>query len=305
MRLVAFFLIFGVCCRAQRTEDQVAATLKQLERAEQTGDANAWIALWARGSAANAEKMRAYIRPRPEQRYQASAIYAQGDEAVILAQAAVGSFVTLTFVREDEAWKIKDEKWRDTAANPNSVYALLPPAGGAFLNAGSPWDQAAPAVDANQAARQGWQVRAIFDESFLYVRIEARDPLPAPGSTIVRPPGGWPVMKIGIAGAGDFVLFDSVNVGDQATFDQSGKANSHRAYASYLMRLEHNDREIFTTWADLETNRLIEVSGRNFEIRIPLRLMGITDVRAAKITIGDAQWPKSVFFSATVARYPR
>lgn len=305
MRIVACLLIVITCCRAQRAEDQVAATLKQMERAEQTGDANAWVALWAKEWAGNAEKMRPYIRPRPETQYRASTVYAQGDDAVILAQASVGTFVNITLRREDGAWKIKDEAFRETAADANSVYALVPPAGGAFLNAGAPWDRVAPAMEAGQAARQGWQMRAVFDESYLYVRIETREMLPAPGSTIEKPPSGWPVMKIGVAGAGEFVLYDAVNVGDQATFDASGKANSHRHYAAYSLRLEREHREIFTAWADVHGNRLIEVNGRNFEMRIPLRAMGIADARTASITVGDAQWPKSAIVSAAVARYPQ
>jgi hypothetical protein len=101
------------------------------------------------------------------------------------------------------------------------------------------------------------------------------------------------------------VLFDGVSVGDQATFDEHGKANSHRAYAGYMIRLEHDDHEVFSATAGLDRSPLLEVSGRDYDIRIPTAAMGIVDSRATRMTIGDAQWPTSVFVSFAVQRYPR
>jgi hypothetical protein len=160
-------------------------------------------------------------------------------------------------------------------------------------------------MDPTQAARLGWQMQAVFDESYLYLRIESGSPLPAPGSTIGIPPGGWPVLKIDTSEAGEFVLYDAVNIGDQATFDQHGKANSHRPFAAYSIRLEHKDHEVFSASADLHPSPLLEVAGRDYEVRIPLRTMGILDSRATRITIGDAQWPKSAVLSFAAQKYPR
>src|SRR5581483_8797694 len=112
-------------------------------------------------------------------------------------------------------------------------------------------------LKAAEASRQGWQMKAAFDESYLYIRFESSDQLPAPGSTIKTPPGGWPVLKIDTSNAGEFVLNDAVNVGDQATFDEQGKANSHRAFADYSIRLERKDHEIFTASAGLHPNPLL------------------------------------------------
>jgi hypothetical protein len=113
------------------------------------------------------------------------------------------------------------------------------------------------------------------------------------------------VLKIDTSDAGEFVLLDAVNVGDQATFDAQGKANSHRAFAAYMIRLERKDREVFSASADLNPSPLLDVAGRDYDIRIPLVTMGITDSRATKMTIGDAQWPKSAVVSIAVQRYPR
>jgi hypothetical protein len=48
---------------------------------------------------------------------------------------------------------------------------------------------------------------------------------------------------------------------------------------------------------------LIWAEGRFFDVRIPLRTMGISDANRTKITIGDAQWPKTALFSLQVRQY--
>ena len=63
------------------------------------------------------------------------------------------------------------------------------------------------------------------------------------------------------------------------------------------IRLERNNREVFSASADLHPNPLVEVAGRDYDIRIPLATMGIIDSRTTRMTIGDAQWPKSALVS--------
>lgn len=279
--------------------------LQKMERAEQTGDFNTWASLWTREKQGEVENLRPVAVARPEVRYRALRSFTRGDEGVLLIQAAPDSFATMTLRKQGGQWKIQDEVWRDTAPNPNSVYALAPPEPGAFVRAGSPWDQMAPGLNPSEAARQGWQMKAVFDESYLYIRIETDAELPAPGSTIGQPPNGWPVLKIDPSGAGEFVLYDAVNVGDQATFDPNGRANSHRPFAAYMIRLEREGHEVFSATAALHPSRLVEVAGRDYDIRIPLAAMGILDSRGTKMTVGDAQWPKSAVVSIAVQRYPR
>lgn len=279
--------------------------MQQMAHAEQTGDFNTWLSLWTHDKAAGLEKMRPYIKPRPEVHYRVIKSLVRGDQAVLLVEGALNSFMTVMLRQENGQWKIADAMYRDTAPNPNSVYALLPPEPGSFARAGSPWDQVAPGMDPAQAARAGWQMKGIVDESYLYILIETSTELPAPGSTIQQPPGGWPVLKIDTSSAGEFVLYDAVNVGDQATFDEQGKANSHRAFAAYSIRLERNHKEVFSASADLHPSPLLQVAGRDYEIRIPLVALGIADSSATRITIGDAQWPRSAVLSFTAQRYPQ
>ncbi len=303
MRTLICFFICTIGCRAQRPEDQVLAVYKQMEQAEQSGDANTWIGLWSRESASDAEKMRSYLRPRPDVHYKSSRAFVQGDDAALLGQSGEGQFLSMRFVREDGRWKIKDQVFSDKAYHADSVYAMIPPASGAFERAGTPWQNVAPAFGAAEAAKHGWQVRATYDESFLYIRIESSTPIPAPGTQAERPPMGWPVMKVGVSGVGEFVLHATANIGDQATFDESGRANSHRPYVAYWLMLERADQMIFQAWAGLHPDPLVQAGDHFLDVCVPLRTMGLADATHTKIIIGDAQWPKSAIFSLAVQKY--
>jgi hypothetical protein len=290
-------------CQAQRPEDQVLAVYRQMEKAVQNGDANALIGLYSREATPNAEKMRPLIRPQPNVRYSAPRIFVQGDEAALLGQTGEAQFLSMRLVKEGGRWKIQDQVWGDMPFPPGSVYALIPPATGAFERAHEPWRNVAPAFDNAKAAKQGWQVRATYDESFLYIRIESPAPFPPPGTTVEKPPSGWPAMKIAVSGVGEFVLHASANIGDQATFSKDGRANSHRPFVSYWLMLERADRMIFQATAGLNPEPLVHVGEHFFEVRVPLRTMGVSDATSTKITIGDAQRPKSALFSLEVQPY--
>jgi len=303
MRALVCFLICTIGCRAQQPEDQVLAVYRQMEKAEQSGDANTWVGLWSRESASNAEKMRPYLRPRPDARYTSSKTFVQGDEAALLGQIGKDQFLSMRLLKEDGRWKIKDQAFSDKAYPAESVYAMIPPAAGAFERAGAPWQNVAPAFDKADAAKRGWQVLATYDESFLYIRIESSTPIPAPGSQAEKPPMGWPVMKVGVSGVGEFVLHATANIGDQATFDESGRANSHRHYVAYWLMLERADQMIFQVWADLHPDPLVQAGDHFLYVRVPLRTMAVADAGHTKITVGDAQWPKSAIFSLEAQQY--
>ncbi|MGB9204388.1 MAG: hypothetical protein WCB94_10520 [Terriglobales bacterium] len=324
MRTLVFVLVL-ICtigCRAQRPEDQVLAVYGQMEKAVQTGDANhTFVGLWSRESASKAEGMLPLLHPQPDVHYTSSRVFVQGDEGVLLGQYGKDDFWSIRFVKEDGRWKIKDFASSDKAYPADSVYAMIPPPAGAFERAGAPWQNVAPAFDKADAAKQGWQVRAVYDESFLYIRIESSEPIPAPGTPAEKPPGGWPVLKVGVSSVGEFVLHANANIGDQATFDKSGRSNSHRPYVAYWLMLERAnlkifpggwagldpnpraDQMIFQAWAGLDPNPLIQAGDHFFDVRVPLRTMGVADARHTKITIGDAQWPKSALFSLEVQPY--
>ena len=114
---------------------------------------------------------------------------------------------------------------------------------------------------------------------------------------------GWPVMKVSVAGFGEFVLYASADIGDQSTFDQSGRANSHRPFVAYSLRLERAGQPIFQASAGLHPDPLVQAGDRFLDVRVPLRTMGVADARPTKIAIGDAQWPKSALFSLEAQQY--
>ena len=296
-------MICTIGCLAQRPEDQVVAVYRQMEKAEQSGDANTWVGLWSREGVANAEKMRSYFRARPNAHYISSKIFVQGDDAALLGQIAEQQFLSMRLVKEDGRWKIRDQIWSDKPYHADSVYAMVPPAAGTFERAGAPWQNVAPAFGEADAAKRGWQVRATYDESFLYIRIELPTPLPAPGSQVEKPPMGWPVMKVGVSGVGEFVLRITANIGDDATFDESGRANSHRHYVTYWLMLERAGQMIFQAWAGQHPDPLVQAGGNFLDVRVPLRTMGVADASHTKIMIGDAQWPKSAIFSLAAQQY--
>lgn len=303
MRILLCLVICAIGCDAQRPEDEVLAVYKQMEKAEQTGDANAWVGLWSRQSSSNAEKLRKYIRARPDAHYTASKAFVEGDQAALVGQIGDKQFLSMRLVREDGRWKIQDQVWSEKAFPADSVYALVPPPAGAFELAGRPWQGVAPAFHAADAASRGWNVRATYDESCLYVRIESSSPVPAPGTPAEKPPMGWPVMKVGVSGAGEFVLHATANIGDQATFDETGRANSHRHFVSYWLMLERGQQMIFQANAGPDPNPLVRTGDHFFDVCVPMRTMGIADARPARITLGDAQWPKTALFSLEVQPY--
>jgi hypothetical protein len=102
---------------------------------------------------------------------------------------------------------------------------------------------------------------------------------------------------------GEFVLHATANIGDQATFDRSGHADSHRPYVAYWLMLERGDQMLFQTWAGLDPDPLIQAGRNSLELRVPLRTMGIADAKQRKIVIGDAQWPNSAIFTAEAQQY--
>jgi hypothetical protein len=72
---------------------------------------------------------------------------------------------------------------------------------------------------------------------------------------------------------------------------------------SYWLLLERADQMIFQTNAGLNPDPLVHAGDHAFDVRLPLRTMGVSDAKRTKITIGDAQWPKTAIFSLDVPPY--
>ena len=291
-------------CGAQSPEGQVLAVYKQLERSVQTGDADhTFIGLWAGEKRQEAEKMRKMIHPQPDIHYTSSKVFVQGNEAALVGQYSPNGFLSMRFVKEEGQWRIKDWAFSERAYSPGTVYAMIPPPAGAFERSGEPWEKVPEALKKADAAGQGWQLKAAYDESELYIRIESAASMPAPGSQGEKPPMGWPVMKVDVSGVGEFVLHATASIGDRATFDENGHAKSNLHYVVYWLMLERSNQMIFQTWAGLDPDPLIRAGGNTLELRVPLRSMGIENAKNTKIVIGDAQWPKSAIFTVEAQPY--
>jgi hypothetical protein len=48
---------------------------------------------------------------------------------------------------------------------------------------------------------------------------------------------------------------------------------------------------------------VVHAENNFLDVRVPMPTIGVADARPAKITIGDAQWPKSAIFSREVPQY--
>src|SRR5579872_952109 len=137
----------AVAVQAQRPEDAVVAALRQLEKAEQTGDADTWMALQSSrsGVIAHPEAKSIMSRPNPSAHYGVTRVLVDGDRAALIGTMR-DQFLSVRFVLENAQWKILDTTFSNVPIDPASLYALIPPADGAFVRAGSPWDRVQTAI---------------------------------------------------------------------------------------------------------------------------------------------------------------
>jgi hypothetical protein len=326
------FMLPGTpACKAQNANAAVLAVLKQMERAEQTGDSRAWAELWDQETRAKLEKEREQgrdlpMRPQPTARYVATKTLVEGEKAATIAAMSDSSnparhnYVSMRFVREQGAWKIADQVWSETAPDPASIYTLSPPEDGAFARAGSPWQRVPKAIGNTKYFKPEelrWNLQAAFDESFLYVRIEAATALPAPNSEVKGKfadlksgvPRDWPVMMIKITGPASKpskFTFDAADfIGDQATFDEQGKANSHRHFVAYSLSLRRGDTFVYSAGSGVHSDPLIDIHDRFFDFKIPLKTMGVDALRTVKLEIADANEPIGMIQPYAVKPYAR
>jgi hypothetical protein len=304
---------------AQRPEDAVLAVYRQMEKAEQTGNGAAWIELWSPKStmrSKDAPELIKNARPQPTIRYQAIKVLIQADEAGLIGRSG-DQYLTMRFVRESGAWKILDEAFSQTAIDPASIYALIPPQTGSFIRAGSPWENV-PRAAGNaryfKPEQLHWKLQAVYDESYLYVRIEAASVLPALNTEVKGTfpnlksgvPHDWPVMKI-MLGDGtprEYLLNASDGVGDQAAFDEKGKANSHRYFVFYSFSVRKGENTVFDAGSGFRPDPLIAISDRFIDLRLPLKTLGV-DAAAKKIEIRDANTPVSMILPYEVKAFSR
>jgi hypothetical protein len=150
------------------SEQAVVAVYKQMEQADRTGDGQLWFHLRSRKtlaamSPAVREAIGKSIRARPTVQYEALSTRVTENRAIILGRVTDGAagttqFQIALFTKEDDEWRLSREQWSDKPFDPFVLYALLPPQGGAFVRAGSPWKRIRyAAVDAQTPAKDELQ----------------------------------------------------------------------------------------------------------------------------------------------------
>jgi hypothetical protein len=191
------------------------------------------------------------------------------------------------FIREGGVWKILDQEYSNVPYDPAVLYALVPPAPGAFEQAGSPWNSVPLAGN----------LRAIRDEAYLHVRIESARELPALDTEVtgsfpnLRSPVSrdWPIMKIRVLGPPTRdIRFDAGDaIGDRAKFGEDGKATSHLHFVTYSLLVTRGDQTLFNVSAG--KSPLISVHDRFVDLKFPLKALGA----AGRMQIVDANVPGS------------
>lgn len=301
----------------QQSEDAVRAAFTLFEKAVHEGDAALWFSLQS-GKAlaqiddAQKDSFRKFFHASPEIHYVPLAVRANASHGIVSCRIDRSSPTTpgyeiMKFVQENGAWKIDEESFSDSAPDPRALSALLPPSDGAFIRAGSRWTSV-PYAEANtkffKDDELDWKMQATRDESFLYIRFEAKAPLPAPGKEVYEDnsapgkpvrdggPPPPPIMKIKInSGSGEQELNFQANdaVQTRATFDEKGHAASNRFFVDYMLTLRDGaDTVIFSNDTNDTFSPLVAVNDRFLNLKIPLKSLGLEKMSSPKIEIEEA-----------------
>jgi hypothetical protein len=287
----------------QRAQEEVMAAFNLIEKAVREGDGTVFLRLMssrAQGGPGDVIRVGFHdLVPRPDVRLEPIAVCVRGDQAFVVARYEdpanrTAKSYLVRYAREDGGWKIADQTTSDAPAYRPSIYAFLPPEGGAFTHAGLPWGSIR-----SMSPNPSWKIQATRDEAFLYVRFEAKDKLPAPDAALPAEDArlakavadGPPAMVVGITTPDDrqtmvrstFGFEVARTIGSRAA--GGDLANVSVAY-SLVVRGEHDER-LFDSRPGA-FNRLIEVRDRFVDVRIPLKSLGLHGRSAPEIEVREA-----------------
>jgi hypothetical protein len=274
----------------------VLAVYKLLEKSEQTGDGALYVSVQSKRKLDDAgeqavQQFRKGFPPAPSVRYEVAAVRTRGDHAVVLGRItrsdSAPQYYLAKFVLENGSWKVAEDELSQEPISFSALAAALPTNDGAFILAGSPWNRVPYAATNTKWFKQDqieWKLQAIEDESFLYVRFEAKASLPTPGNEIPAEdarargiPSPPNVMVIKTTTGKEFELVVGANPMTRATFDNTGHAISNRYFVQYSFNVESGEREnLFSNGTKDSFNPLIAVQDRFLDIKIPLQSLGIS-----------------------------
>jgi hypothetical protein len=305
----------------QRPEDAVISTYRLLEKANREGDGALLLSLQSREALAKMSDAQKAEFPKrfpaePGLQYVPLAVGASSNHVVVIVRmdgsANSLKYEAVKFLLEDGVWRVDVESMSESPLDPRGLYALLPPADGAFLRAGSPWSSI-PYANSNtkffKEDQLDWKMQATQDESFLYIRFEAKAPLPAPQTEVPADstapgksvnsgaPSSPPVMKIKISEAAggqtanvqEFSFHASDVMQTRATFDEKGKANSNRFFVVYSLTVrDPAEATIFDSNTDETFSNLVAVQDRFLELKIPLKSLGLNGKTSPAVRLEEA-----------------
>jgi hypothetical protein len=282
------------------------------------GDAGLWFSLQSKNRLAQATddqkaEMRKQFVARPGIQYVPLAARAVGPHAAVsgrLDGTETKSYEAADYVLEDDAWKVEEENFSENPVDPRALYALVPPSNGdvhtsEFALAAHPLRRVR--LEVFQRRRYCWKMQATRDESFLYVRFEAKAPLTNTGLEVYedksRPgapvnsgvPSAWPMMKIKISTGDRSQAVYELQAGDviqtKSTFDKNGKANSNRFFVLYhLILWDQANHVVFENNSSDTFTQLINAQDRFIDLKVPLQSLGLVNGQAPQIRIEEANF---------------
>ena len=285
------------------SRDAVLVAFKLLEKAEQTGDGALYVSVQSKrkqdeaGKQAVQELAKAFP-PDPSVHYELVDMRIRKDRAAVLGKIMRSSSTTPQyylgeFVLENGSWKIGQDLLSQEPIDGAALEAAVPPSDGAFTRAGSPWNKVPYAADNTKWFKPeqiDWKLQATEDESFLYIRFEAKASLPVPGTEIPADDAkafkGMPAapngMVIKTASGKEFHLVPGANPMTRATFDSTGRATSNRYFVQYSFSIENTGQDtLFSNSTKDSFNPLIVVQDRFFDVKIPLQALGASPANSA------------------------
>jgi hypothetical protein len=288
---------------ARTAEQAVLATYQKMEEADRKGDGELWLALRGKATrdsmdAALKDIIRKGGRSRPQVRYEPIATRTLGARSVILGRVSHPDsnsvqYDAVLFVLEDGEWKVDREQWSEKPIDSFVLYALLQPADGVFIREGAPWKSIPFASSNPDVVRKEdvvWKVQATTDESFLYVRFQSTQTLPAPGaklrSTVGKTggtggPAAPPAMAIKRSGAGlyEFAVTPLVAI-----------AAGDRYSVSYKLAVKKSEgEEVFAiTVGEGSRSFLVTVNDHSIDVRIPMDALGSDEGKTSSFDLEEA-----------------
>ncbi len=294
--------LFADTGSTDQKSDDVIDAYKQLEKAVRTGDGKLYLSIQSQKKLAARGPAQApdgnWLPADPSVRYAVLGVRRRDDLAAVLGKITDSSggapqYYLVKFMKENSSWKVADDLIGEQPMDASVLYAAVPPEDGSFIRAGSPWGQLPDAATNPRftASEIKWNLRATRDESFLYVRFEARIPLPAPNTELSKSdstPQAPDSMVIKTGTGKQFGLQVADNKTTRATFGEDGRATSNRFFMQYSFSIRNAAHEdLFSEGTGNSIAPLISVERQFVTVKIPLKCLGI-DSTDSTIEISEA-----------------